>query len=144
MGPGALADPARVRAVTGVAPMSVAEFGEEEARAVQAWLRAWVRRYRSPALRAWLRAEHPGLPPEVVTRTASGAGPALDLVAVDVAVLVVALGEGWDDEWTVAVMEAGLGAGEALALRAREDGWEVLRTVLALTGGGGPGGGRRG
>ncbi|WP_432563431.1 hypothetical protein [Kineococcus sp. SYSU DK003] len=128
----------RVRAATGVAAMSVEEFGDEEAFGTGMWLRAWVRTHRSPAVRAWVQARYPDLPPEVVTRTAREVSVELALAVVDVEVLVVGLREGWSDAWTVAVLQAGFGAGEAVALHGREDAWEVLATMAALTGGGWP------
>jgi hypothetical protein len=130
----ALPDYARVRASTGFAALSVEEFSDDDAFVTEMWLRAWVRRHRSPAVRAWLQAERPDLLPEVVTATAREVSVELALAVVDVGVLVVGLREGWDDEFTVAVMEVGFGVEEALALHARGDGWDVLHTMLALTG----------
>ncbi|WP_041291843.1 hypothetical protein [Kineococcus radiotolerans] len=134
--PAELPEYARVRAATGVAALSEAELDDDEAFRAEVWLRAWVRAHRSPAVRAWLRARHPDLAPEAVTRAAREVSLPLALAVVDVEVVVVALREGWDDAWTAAVQEAGFGAQEARALHGREDAWAVVDTVLALTGAG--------
>lgn len=131
-----LPDYARIRATTGVAAMSAAEFGDDDAFVTEMWLRAWVRRHRSPAVRAWLRAQHPDRPPEVLTGVARELDVSLALAVCDVEVLVVGLLRGWSDEWLVAVQENGIGAAEAVALHERDDAWEVLGTLAALTGGG--------
>ncbi|PRY18061.1 hypothetical protein [Kineococcus rhizosphaerae] len=133
----ALPDVGRVRAQCGVAALSAAEFGDDDAFAAEVWLRAWVRRHRSVAVRAWLRERYPDRPPEVVVAAAREVPVALALAVVDVAVLVVGLREGWEDEWMLAVQENGFGAREALQLRARPDGWQVLRAMAAFSGGAG-------
>lgn len=130
-----LPDYAVIRASTGVAAMSAAEFGDDDAFVTEMWLRSWARRHRSPAVRAWLQAQHPDRPPEVLTGVARELDVCLALAVLDVEVLVVGLQRGWSDEWLVAVQECGFGAAEAVALHARPDAWEVLGTMAALTGG---------
>ncbi|WP_380156472.1 hypothetical protein [Kineococcus sp. R86509] len=129
-----LPDYGRLRSLSGVAAMSAEEFGDNDAFVTEMWLRSWVRRHRSVAVRAWLRAQHPGVSPEVVTGTVREMSVELALAVGDVGVLVVGLREGWSEEWMVAVQEAGFGAEEALALAGREDGWEVVRTMVAFSG----------